>query len=118
MIEGRNLYDITDTQVVHHFEPGPEGQRHVQEGTMNYIVKDGKVIIIDEFTAGCGGRAALSLNSLARALEQGGCQTWRSQETSPRSRSRTISDDCTRSCRKGGGRAGVYNMYNMNVVNP
>ncbi len=49
MIEGRNLYDIANTQVVHHLNQALKANVMFKRD-IDYIVKDGKVIIIDEFT--------------------------------------------------------------------
>ncbi|MEO7601801.1 MAG: preprotein translocase subunit SecA [Sphingomicrobium sp.] len=49
LIEGRNLYDIANTQVVHHLNQALKANVMFKKDT-DYIVKDGKVIIIDEFT--------------------------------------------------------------------
>src|SRR5215210_893329 len=49
LIEGRNLYDIANTQVVHHLNQALKANVMFKKD-VDYIVKDGKVIIIDEFT--------------------------------------------------------------------
>jgi preprotein translocase subunit SecA len=49
LIEGRNLYDIMNTQVVHHLNQALKANIMFKKDT-DYIVKDGKVVIIDEFT--------------------------------------------------------------------
>ncbi|HXC73753.1 MAG TPA: preprotein translocase subunit SecA, partial [Sphingomicrobium sp.] len=49
LIEGRNLYDIVNTQVVHHLNQALKANVMFRKD-IDYIVKDGKVIIIDEFT--------------------------------------------------------------------
>ncbi len=49
MIEGRNLYDIANTQVVHHLNQALKANVMFKKD-IDYIVKDGKVVIIDEFT--------------------------------------------------------------------
>jgi preprotein translocase subunit SecA len=49
MIEGRNLYDIANTQVVHHLNQSLKANVMFRRD-IDYIVKDDKVIIIDEFT--------------------------------------------------------------------
>jgi preprotein translocase subunit SecA len=46
---GANLYDFENTQVVHHLNQALRAQA-LQARQVDYIVKDGKVIIIDEFT--------------------------------------------------------------------
>ena len=49
LIEGINLYDINNTQVVHHLNQALKANKMFKRD-IDYIVKDGKVIIIDEFT--------------------------------------------------------------------
>src|SRR5258707_7303275 len=48
-IEGRNLYDIVNTQAVHHWNQALKANV-MSKKEIDYIVKDGKVVIIDEFT--------------------------------------------------------------------
>ena len=49
LIEGRNLYDIANTQAVHHLNQALKANAMFKRD-IDYIVKDGKVVIIDEFT--------------------------------------------------------------------
>src|SRR5687767_1642455 len=49
IIEGRNLYAIANTQVVHHMNQALKANVMFKKD-IDYIVKDGKVVIIDEFT--------------------------------------------------------------------
>ncbi|MEE9433904.1 MAG: preprotein translocase subunit SecA [Sphingorhabdus sp.] len=49
LIEGTNLYDYENTQVVHHVDNALRANMMFRRDT-DYIVKDGKVVIIDEFT--------------------------------------------------------------------
>jgi preprotein translocase subunit SecA len=49
LIEGRNLYDIMNTQVVHHLNEALKANVMFKKD-IDYIVKDEKVVIIDEFT--------------------------------------------------------------------
>ncbi len=49
LIQGTNLYDYENTQVVHHLDMALKANVMFKRDT-DYIVKDGKVIIIDEFT--------------------------------------------------------------------
>src|SRR5690348_12562920 len=49
LIEGRNLYDVANTQVVHHLNQALKANVMFKKD-IDYIVKDGKVVIIDEFT--------------------------------------------------------------------
>src|SRR5688572_22650634 len=49
LIEGQNLYDIANTQTVHHLNQALKANKMFKRD-IDYIVKDDKVIIIDEFT--------------------------------------------------------------------
>ena len=49
LLEGANLYDFENTQVVHHLNQSLKANIGFRRDT-DYIVKDGKVVIIDEFT--------------------------------------------------------------------
>jgi preprotein translocase subunit SecA len=49
LLEGSNLYDFENTQVVHHLNQSLRANVIFRKDT-DYIVKDGKVVIIDEFT--------------------------------------------------------------------
>ena len=49
LLDGTNLYDFENTQVVHHLNQSLRANVMFRRDT-DYIVKDGKVIIIDEFT--------------------------------------------------------------------
>ncbi len=49
LLHGANLYDIENTQVVHHVNQALKANIMFRRDT-DYIVKDDKVIIIDEFT--------------------------------------------------------------------
>ena len=49
LLQGTNLYDFENTQVVHHLNQALKANIVFRRDT-DYIVKDGKVIIIDEFT--------------------------------------------------------------------
>jgi len=49
LLEGSNLYDFENTQVVHHLNQALKANIAFRRD-IDYIVKDGKVIIIDEFT--------------------------------------------------------------------
>ena len=49
LLDGENLYDFENTQVVHHLNQALRANMMFKRDT-DYIVKDGKVIIIDEFT--------------------------------------------------------------------
>jgi preprotein translocase subunit SecA len=49
MLVGSNLYDVENTQVVHHLDQSLKANVMFRRD-IDYIVKDGKVVIIDEFT--------------------------------------------------------------------
>ncbi len=49
LLEGANLYDFENTQVVHHLNQALRANAMFKRDT-DYIVKDDKVVIIDEFT--------------------------------------------------------------------
>ncbi len=49
LLQGANLYDFENTQVVHHLNQALRANTMFKRDT-DYIVKDGKVVIIDEFT--------------------------------------------------------------------
>jgi len=49
LLVGSNLYDVENTQVVHHLDQALKAVVLFKRDT-DYIVKDGKVVIIDEFT--------------------------------------------------------------------
>lgn len=49
LLQGANLYDFENTQVVHHLNQALRANV-MYKRDIDYIVKDGKVVIIDEFT--------------------------------------------------------------------
>jgi len=49
LLEGNNLYDFENTQVVHHVNQSLRANKMFRRD-IDYIVKDDKVVIIDEFT--------------------------------------------------------------------
>ena len=49
LLEGSNLYDVENTQVVHHLDQALKAVVMFKRD-IDYIVKDDKVVIIDEFT--------------------------------------------------------------------
>ena len=49
LLEGANLYDFENTQVVHHLNQALRANMMFRRD-VDYLVKDGKVVIIDEFT--------------------------------------------------------------------
>ncbi|MHA1543538.1 MAG: preprotein translocase subunit SecA, partial [Alphaproteobacteria bacterium] len=49
LLKGENLYDYENTDIVHHVNVALRGQNMFTRDT-DYIVKEGKVVIIDEFT--------------------------------------------------------------------
>src|SRR5947209_12652574 len=70
LIEGRNLYDIMNTQVVHHLNEALKANVMFKKD-IDYIVKDGKVVIIDEFTGRMmeGRRRSAGLHQAVEAKE-------------------------------------------------
>ena len=70
MLEGENLYDYENTQVVHHLNQALRANMIYRRDT-DYIVRDGKVIIIDEFTGRMmdGRRWAEGLHQAVEAKE-------------------------------------------------
>jgi len=49
LLVGPNLYDVENTQVVHHLAEALRANKMFKRD-IDYIVKDGKIVIIDEFT--------------------------------------------------------------------
>ncbi len=49
LLQGSNLYDFENTQVVHHVNNALRANKMFRRD-IDYIIKDGKVVIIDEFT--------------------------------------------------------------------
>jgi len=49
LLQGDNLYDFENTAIVHHVDQALRA-RHMYHRDTDYIVKDGQVIIIDQFT--------------------------------------------------------------------
>ena len=70
LLESENLYDIENTQVVHHLDQALRAVVMFKRDT-DYIVKDDKVIIIDEFTGRMmdGRRWSNGLHQAAEAKE-------------------------------------------------
>ena len=70
LLEGENLYDYENTQVVHHLNQSLRANMIYRRDT-DYIVRDGKVIIIDEFTGRMmdGRRWAEGLHQAVEAKE-------------------------------------------------
>ena len=70
LLVGANLYDFENTQVVHHVNQALRANVMFKRDT-DYIVKDGKVVIIDEFTGRMmdGRRWSDGLHQAAEAKE-------------------------------------------------
>ena len=70
LLETDNLYDVENTQVVHHLDQALKAV-HMFKRDTDYIVKDGKVVIIDEFTGRMmeGRRWSNGLHQAAEAKE-------------------------------------------------
>ena len=71
LLEGENLYDFENTQVVHHLNQALRANMMFKADT-DYIVKDGKVVIIDEFTGRDDGRAAVVRRPASGGRGEGG----------------------------------------------
>ena len=67
LLETENLYDVENTQVVHHLDQALKAV-HMFKRDDNYIVKDDKIILIDEFTGRMMEGRRLS-NGLHQAIE-------------------------------------------------
>ncbi|MEL7196920.1 MAG: preprotein translocase subunit SecA [Pseudomonadota bacterium] len=67
LLETDNLYDVENTQVVHHLDQALRAV-HMYKRDDNYIVKNDKVILIDEFTGRMMEGRRLS-NGLHQAIE-------------------------------------------------
>ena len=70
LLETENLYDVENTQVVHHLDQALRAVVMFKKDT-DYIVKDDKVVIIDEFTGRMmdGRRWSNGLHQAAEAKE-------------------------------------------------
>ncbi|WP_375421338.1 preprotein translocase subunit SecA, partial [uncultured Sphingomonas sp.] len=70
LLEGDNLYDFENTQVVHHLNQALRANMMFKRDT-DYIVKDDKVVIIDEFTGRMmdGRRSSDGLHQAVEAKE-------------------------------------------------
>ncbi|MEL6877893.1 MAG: preprotein translocase subunit SecA [Pseudomonadota bacterium] len=70
LLETDNLYDVENTQVVHHLDQALKAV-HMFKRDTDYIVKDDKVVIIDEFTGRMmdGRRWSNGLHQAAEAKE-------------------------------------------------
>ncbi|MGI8944176.1 MAG: preprotein translocase subunit SecA [Qipengyuania sp.] len=70
LLETDNLYDVENTQVVHHLDQALRAVHMFKKDT-DYIVKDDKVVIIDEFTGRMmeGRRWSNGLHQAAEAKE-------------------------------------------------
>ncbi len=70
LVETDNLYDVENTQVVHHMDQALRAV-HMFKRDTDYIVKDDKVVIIDEFTGRMmdGRRWSNGLHQAAEAKE-------------------------------------------------
>jgi len=90
LLQGTNLYDFENTQVVHHVNQALRANVMFRRD-IDYIVKDGKVIIIDEFTGRMmdGRRWSDGLHQAVEAKE--GVQIEPETRLWPRSPSRIIS---------------------------
>jgi len=96
LLETENLYDVENTQVVHHLDQALVANFARQRDT-DYIVKDDKVVIIDEFTGRMmeGRRWSNGLHQAVEAKE--GVKIEPENQTMASITSRTISG-CIPSC--------------------
>ncbi len=71
MLKGESLYDIENVSVVHHINQALKAHKMFQRDK-DYIVKDGQVVIIDEFTGRMmqGRRYSEGLHQALEAKEQ------------------------------------------------
>jgi preprotein translocase subunit SecA len=71
LLASDNLYDVVNTQVVHHLDQALKANI-IFKRDIDYIVKDGKVIIIDEFTGRMmeGRRWSNGLHQAVEAKEE------------------------------------------------
>ncbi len=71
LLVGSNLYDVENTQVVHHLDQALKANV-MFKADIDYIVKDEKVVIIDEFTGRmmAGRRYSEGLHQALEAKEQ------------------------------------------------
>ncbi|PHR92874.1 MAG: preprotein translocase subunit SecA [Robiginitomaculum sp.] len=67
LLEGESLYDIENITIVHHINQALRAHK-IQTADKNYIVKDGRVILIDEFTGRMKEGSRLS-DGLHQAIE-------------------------------------------------
>ena len=91
LLKGDSLYDVDNISVVHHVNQALRAHKLFQRDK-DYIVKDGEVIIIDEFTGRMmqGRRYSEGLHQAIEAKEHVSRSSRRTRRW-PRSPSRTIS---------------------------
>jgi preprotein translocase subunit SecA len=119
MLVGSNLYDVENTQVVHHLDQSLKGVVMFKRD-IDYIVKDGKIVIIDEFTGRMmdGRRWSNGLHQAVEAKE--GVQI----EPENQTMASITFQNYFRMYKKLGGMTGTaateaaefYDIYKMNVV--
>lgn len=70
LLEGDSLYDIENITIVHHINQALRAHK-IQIADKNYIVKDGRVVLIDEFTGRMkeGSRLSEGLHQAIEAKE-------------------------------------------------
>ena len=95
ILENGTLYDIQNVSLVHHVNQALRAH-HMFTRDVDYVVKDGRIVIVDEFTGRLAGRSPLFRRPASGAGSQGRASRFsRRTRRSPRSPSRTISG-CTR----------------------
>jgi preprotein translocase subunit SecA len=70
LLQGRNLYDVENVAIVHHVNQALRAHKLFQRDK-DYIVKDGEVVIIDEFTGRMMPAAAMVGRPAPGARSQG-----------------------------------------------
>jgi preprotein translocase subunit SecA len=95
LLKSESLYDIENVSVVHHVNQALRAHKLFQRDK-DYIVRNGEVVIIDEFTGRMMPGRRYSEACTRRSRPRSTSRSSRRTRRSPRSRSRTTSA-CTRS---------------------
>ncbi len=96
MLKGDSLYDIENVTVVHHVNQALKAHKLFHRDR-DYIVKDGEVIIIDEFTGRMMRAGATRKACTRRSKPRNTSRSSPKTRRSPRSPSRTTSASTTSS---------------------
>ena len=94
-LKSDSFYDVENVSVVHHVNQGLRAHKLFQRDK-DYIVRNGEVVIIDEFTGRMMPGGATRKGCTRRWRPRSTSRSSRRTRRSPRSRSRTTSA-CTRS---------------------